>query len=169
MTHPIFKMMSELSSQTDPEERKSNEEFIKAVIDSGADVNTVYWRWLVDFRDNDCSGEEEEIDKCNSNKNYTTILQHAISCKFPEVVKLLIQKGAKVNGPHVYYTTPTKTEKLPHTKEMIENQTKEVEELKIQVHELEEQEKKLQEEYEKLKEIYCMENGKDPEQDEKEW
>ena len=154
MNHLIFKMISKLSSQTDPEQRNSDEEFIKAVIECGADVNTADWRWGIEFGDIERTFDDEDIDKSNSNKNYTTILQHAISCKFPQVVKLLIEKGAKVNGPHVYYITPTKTEILPHTKEMIENQTKEVEELQIEVHELKEKETKFEKEFKELKEKY---------------
>ena len=40
MDYPIFKLMSKFSSETDPDQRKSNEDFIKSVIECGADVNS---------------------------------------------------------------------------------------------------------------------------------
>ena len=61
MNYPIFRMMSQFSSQTDPEQRQADEEFIKAVIECGADVNSAEWRWHIEYGNDDYGvyGQEE--------------------------------------------------------------------------------------------------------------
>ena len=54
------------------------------------------------------------------------------------MAKFLIEKGANVNGPHVYHFTPKKTEWITHTKEQIDKLANEVEELEKEVPDLEE-------------------------------
>ena len=44
------------------------------MIECGADVNIAEWRWGVEYGENEKTWEEEEINKSNSNKEFTTIL-----------------------------------------------------------------------------------------------
>ena len=68
--------------------------------------------------------------KEDEGKSYVTLLQHAIKEENFELAKFLIEKGANINGPHVFEMTPSTTETITHTKEQIESLEKEVEELK---------------------------------------
>ena len=52
-------MMSQLRSEADPEKRKSNEEFIKTVIESGVNVNVTEWSWYKVYEHDDYDDETD--------------------------------------------------------------------------------------------------------------
>ena len=92
-----------------------------------------------------------KINNSEEEKKYMTVLQLAISCKFSEVVKFLIEKGANVNGPHVYIFRPSKTETIIHTQDQIEMQAKYLKELEWEMQCLKRKEMKLKNDYLELK------------------
>ena len=66
----------------------------------------------------------------------------------------MIEKGANVNGPHVFEFNPPTTQTITYSKDQIESLGKEVEELKKEILPLEEKSAKLEKELDELETKY---------------
>ena len=119
--YPVFRLISQIGDKKDTtdEQRKNDEDFLKTVIECGVNVEAAEWYWGMEF---DSTYGEEDYDGTGTvySKSYRTIIQQAIKNNFLEVTKFLIEKGADVNAPHVYYHTPQYAQFVKHSDEEIE-------------------------------------------------
>ena len=134
--YPVFRLIGQIGDKKDTtdQQKKNDEDFLKTVIECGVNVKAAEWYWGMQF----ASGYDDEDNDGKGttySKSYRTIIQQAIKNNLLEVTKFLIEKGADVNAPHVYYHTPQYTEFVKHSDEQIEDIKRSVEESKENIQE----------------------------------